>query len=62
MNDVSDKKIISDLVCEINTPILNPLQLGILALHKIEDRSVAEKGQVVIHPMMYIALSCERVD
>jgi 2-oxoglutarate dehydrogenase E2 component (dihydrolipoamide succinyltransferase) len=39
------------------TPILNPPQTGILGMHKIEDRPVVEKGQIVIRPMMYIALS-----
>ena len=39
------------------TPIINPPQTGILGMHKIEDRPIAEKGQVVIRPMMYIALS-----
>ena len=41
----------------LSTPILNPPQVGILGLHKIEDRPVAIKGQVVIRPMMYLALS-----
>jgi 2-oxoglutarate dehydrogenase E2 component (dihydrolipoamide succinyltransferase) len=41
----------------LSTPILNPPQVGILGLHKIEDRPVAVGGQVVIRPMMYIALS-----
>ena len=41
----------------LSTPILNLPQVGILGLHKIEDRPVAEKGQIVIRPMMYIALS-----
>jgi 2-oxoglutarate dehydrogenase E2 component (dihydrolipoamide succinyltransferase) len=36
---------------------LNPPQVGILGLHKIADRAVAIKGQVVIRPMMYLALS-----
>jgi len=39
------------------TPIVNPPQSGILGLHKIEERPIALKGQVVIRPMMYIALS-----
>lgn len=39
------------------TPIINPPQTGILGMHKIEDRPVVEKGEIVIRPMMYIALS-----
>ncbi len=39
------------------TPIINPPQTGILGMHKIEDRPVVENGQIVIRPMMYIALS-----
>jgi 2-oxoglutarate dehydrogenase E2 component (dihydrolipoamide succinyltransferase) len=41
----------------MSTPILNPPQVGILGLHKIADRAVADSGQVVIRPMMYLALS-----
>jgi 2-oxoglutarate dehydrogenase E2 component (dihydrolipoamide succinyltransferase) len=41
----------------VSTPILNYPQVGILGLHKIQDRPVAINGQVVIRPMMYIALS-----
>ena len=41
----------------LSTPILNPPQVGILGLHKIEDRAVPVKGQVAIRPMMYVALS-----
>ena len=41
----------------MSTPILNPPQSGILGLHKIQERPVAENGQVVIRPMMYTALS-----
>jgi 2-oxoglutarate dehydrogenase E2 component (dihydrolipoamide succinyltransferase) len=41
----------------LSTPILNPPQVGILGMHKIEERPVALQGQVVIHPMMYVALS-----
>ena len=41
----------------MSTPILNPPQVAILGLHKIEDRPVAQNGQVVILPMMYLALS-----
>ena len=41
----------------MSTPILNPPQSGILGMHKIEERPVARDGQVVILPMMYLALS-----
>ena len=41
----------------LSTPILNPPQVAILGLHKIQDRAVALDGQVVIRPMMYVALS-----
>jgi 2-oxoglutarate dehydrogenase E2 component (dihydrolipoamide succinyltransferase) len=41
----------------LSTPILNPPQSAVLGLHKIQDRPVAENGQVVIRPMMYLALS-----
>ncbi|MDP5360837.1 MAG: 2-oxo acid dehydrogenase subunit E2, partial [Paracoccaceae bacterium] len=41
----------------LSTPILNPPQSGILGMHKIQDRPVAINGQVVIRPMMYLALS-----
>jgi 2-oxoglutarate dehydrogenase E2 component (dihydrolipoamide succinyltransferase) len=41
----------------LSTPILNPPQSGILGLHAIQDRPVALGGQVVIRPMMYVALS-----
>jgi 2-oxoglutarate dehydrogenase E2 component (dihydrolipoamide succinyltransferase) len=41
----------------LSTPILNPPQSGILGLHAIQDRPVARDGQVVIRPMMYVALS-----
>jgi 2-oxoglutarate dehydrogenase E2 component (dihydrolipoamide succinyltransferase) len=41
----------------LSTPILNPPQVGILGLHKIEERPVALNGEVVIKPMMYVALS-----
>ncbi|HMA23397.1 MAG TPA: 2-oxoglutarate dehydrogenase complex dihydrolipoyllysine-residue succinyltransferase [Gemmatimonadaceae bacterium] len=41
----------------VSTPILNYPQVGILGLHKTQDRPVAVDGQVVIRPMMYIALS-----
>ena len=41
----------------LSTPILNPPQVGILGLHKIQDRAVPLNGQVVIRPMMYLALT-----
>ena len=41
----------------MSTPILNPPQSGILGMHKIEQRPVVADGQIVIKPMMYIALS-----
>ncbi len=41
----------------ISTPIINYPQVGILGLHKTQDRPVAIKGQVEVRPMMYIALS-----
>jgi 2-oxoglutarate dehydrogenase E2 component (dihydrolipoamide succinyltransferase) len=41
----------------LSTPILNPPQSGILGMHKIQERPIAEKGQVVVRPMMYLAMS-----
>jgi 2-oxoglutarate dehydrogenase E2 component (dihydrolipoamide succinyltransferase) len=41
----------------LSTPILNPPQSAILGMHKIEERPIAENGEVVIRPMMYVALS-----
>lgn len=41
----------------LSTPILNTPQVGILGMHKIEERPIALNGQVVIRPMMYVALS-----
>jgi 2-oxoglutarate dehydrogenase E2 component (dihydrolipoamide succinyltransferase) len=41
----------------LSTPILNPPQSGVLGMHRIEERPVAIDGQVVIRPMMYLALS-----
>lgn len=41
----------------MSTPIINPPQSAILGMHKIQDRPVAINGQVVIRPMMYVALS-----
>ncbi|MCB1149558.1 MAG: 2-oxo acid dehydrogenase subunit E2, partial [Chlamydiia bacterium] len=41
----------------LSTPILNPPQSGILGMHKIEKRAVVVDDQIVIRPMMYLALS-----
>jgi 2-oxoglutarate dehydrogenase E2 component (dihydrolipoamide succinyltransferase) len=41
----------------MSTPILNTPQVGILGMHKIEERPVADNGAIVIRPMMYLALS-----
>jgi 2-oxoglutarate dehydrogenase E2 component (dihydrolipoamide succinyltransferase) len=41
----------------LSTPILNGPQVGILGMHKIEERPIALNSQVVIHPMMYLAVS-----
>ena len=41
----------------LSTPILNPPQTGIFGMHKIQERPVAVNGEVVIRPMMYVALS-----
>lgn len=41
----------------LSTPILNPPQSGILGMHKIQERPVVVNGQIVIRPMMYLALS-----
>jgi 2-oxoglutarate dehydrogenase E2 component (dihydrolipoamide succinyltransferase) len=41
----------------VSTPIINYPQVGIIGLHKIQDRPIAMNGQVVIRPMMYVALS-----
>ena len=41
----------------MSTPIINPPQVGILGLHKIEERAVVRDGEIVIRPMMYVALS-----
>jgi len=41
----------------LSTPILNPPQVGILGLHKIQDRPVAVSGRVEVRPMMYLALT-----
>ncbi len=41
----------------LSTPILNPPQTGILGMHNIVDRAVVREGEIVIRPMMYLALS-----
>jgi 2-oxoglutarate dehydrogenase E2 component (dihydrolipoamide succinyltransferase) len=41
----------------MSTPIINPPQSGILGMHAIQERPVAREGQVVIRPMMYVALT-----
>lgn len=41
----------------MSSPILNPPQVGILGMHKIQDRPIAVDGEIVIRPMMYLALS-----
>jgi 2-oxoglutarate dehydrogenase E2 component (dihydrolipoamide succinyltransferase) len=41
----------------LSTPILNPPQSGILGMHKIDERPVARDGEVVVRPMMYLALT-----
>ncbi|MGN7998180.1 2-oxoglutarate dehydrogenase complex dihydrolipoyllysine-residue succinyltransferase [Sphingomonas sp. 22176] len=41
----------------MSTPIINPPQSAVLGLHRIEDRPVVRNGQVVVRPMMYLALS-----
>jgi 2-oxoglutarate dehydrogenase E2 component (dihydrolipoamide succinyltransferase) len=41
----------------LSTPIINPPQSAILGMHKIQERPMAENGQVVIRPMMFLALS-----
>ena len=41
----------------LSTPIINPPQSAVLGLHRIEERPVVRDGQVVVRPMMYLALS-----
>lgn len=41
----------------LSTPIVNPPQSGVLGLHAIQDRPVVREGQIVIRPMMYVALT-----
>jgi 2-oxoglutarate dehydrogenase E2 component (dihydrolipoamide succinyltransferase) len=41
----------------LSTPILNPPQTGILGMHKIQERPMVVNGEIVVQPMMYLALS-----
>jgi 2-oxoglutarate dehydrogenase E2 component (dihydrolipoamide succinyltransferase) len=41
----------------LSTPIVNPPQSAILGMHTIKDRAIVENGQVIVAPMMYIAIS-----
>jgi 2-oxoglutarate dehydrogenase E2 component (dihydrolipoamide succinyltransferase) len=41
----------------LSTPIINPPQTGILGMHTIQERPVAVQGEIVIRPMMYLALT-----
>jgi len=41
----------------LSTPIINPPQGAILGMHKIQERPMAENGQVLVRPMMYLAIS-----
>lgn len=41
----------------LSTPIVNPPQVAILGMHRIQERPIAVQGQVVVHPMMYVALT-----
>jgi 2-oxoglutarate dehydrogenase E2 component (dihydrolipoamide succinyltransferase) len=41
----------------LSTPIINPPQSAILGMHKIQEKPVVIEGQIVIRPMMYLALS-----
>jgi 2-oxoglutarate dehydrogenase E2 component (dihydrolipoamide succinyltransferase) len=41
----------------MSTPILNPPQSGVLGMHAVQERPVVRDGQIVIRPMMYLALS-----
>jgi 2-oxoglutarate dehydrogenase E2 component (dihydrolipoamide succinyltransferase) len=41
----------------MSTPILNAPQTGVLGMHKIQERPVVENGEIVVRPMMYLALS-----
>jgi 2-oxoglutarate dehydrogenase E2 component (dihydrolipoamide succinyltransferase) len=41
----------------LSTPIINPPQSGILGMHAIQDRPVVREGEIVVRPMMYVALT-----
>ena len=41
----------------LSTPIVNPPQSGVLGLHAIQDRAVVRDGEIVVRPMMYVALT-----
>jgi 2-oxoglutarate dehydrogenase E2 component (dihydrolipoamide succinyltransferase) len=41
----------------LSTPILNPPQTAILGMHKIQERAVVVEGEIIVRPMMYLALS-----
>jgi 2-oxoglutarate dehydrogenase E2 component (dihydrolipoamide succinyltransferase) len=41
----------------MSTPIINPPQVAILGMHKVQDRPVVIDGQITVRPMMYLALS-----
>jgi 2-oxoglutarate dehydrogenase E2 component (dihydrolipoamide succinyltransferase) len=41
----------------LSTPIVNPPQSGVLGMHSIQERPIAREGNVVIRPMMYVALT-----
>jgi 2-oxoglutarate dehydrogenase E2 component (dihydrolipoamide succinyltransferase) len=41
----------------LSTPIINPPQSGILGMHNVVDRAIVKNGQIVIAPVMYVALS-----
>ena len=47
----------AELITTLSTPILNAPQTAILGMHKIEDRPVVVDGEIVVRPMMYLAMS-----
>ena len=55
--DPIDKSALAISSAMLSTPILNPPQTAILGMHAIKERPVAVNGEVVIRPMMYLALS-----